>query len=138
MNTTNIFEQASRLALRFDSPKGKLTVEDLWNLPLKSVSKDKANLDAIAIELHEQVKKTSDVVSFVTPLVDTQKDNEVQLKLDIVKYVISVKLIERDQAAQAADRSAKRQRLLEVLERKENAELESKSAEEIRALINSL
>ena len=30
----NIFEQAARQAFRFESPKGFLTVEDLWNLPL--------------------------------------------------------------------------------------------------------
>jgi hypothetical protein len=29
----NIFEQASRLRLRFESSKGQLIVEDLWELP---------------------------------------------------------------------------------------------------------
>ena len=42
----NIFEQATRQAFRFESPKGFLTVEDLWNLPLTN-NTGRANLDGI-------------------------------------------------------------------------------------------
>ena len=54
----SIFEQASRLKLRFASVKGELTIEHLWGLPLqsktsfdldtvaKAVARDAAGLDA--------------------------------------------------------------------------------------------
>lgn len=53
--TINIFEQTSRLKLRFDTTKGMLTAEDLWDLPLTSDA-GKANLDDVAQSLHRELK----------------------------------------------------------------------------------
>lgn len=133
----NIFEQATRRALRFDSPKGKLTVEDLWHLPLQASSKEKANLDDIAVSLHNQTKEVANSVSFVAPTANP-KDDEVLLKFEVVKYIIGVRVKERDEAAVASQRSARKQQLLELLDRQENKALESKSPDEIRAMIAAL
>lgn len=35
-NNISIFEQASRQKLRFETSAGKLSIEDLWDLPLTS------------------------------------------------------------------------------------------------------
>jgi hypothetical protein len=134
----NIFEQASRLALRFDSPKGKLSVEDLWNLPLQSTNKDKANLDDIAIALNEQNKTAAQTLSFVSPTTSSKENAEVSLKFEIVKYIIGVKVRERDIAAQEKERAEKKQELLAALERAENRALDAKSPEELRAMIAAM
>lgn len=130
-----IFEKASRMKLRFDSLKGSLSVEDLWDLPLTSTV-NRASLDTIAIGLNRQLKETSNDVSFVRPVERT--NTELQLKFDVVKRIIDVRVAERDAAKAASDRDTKKQQLLEILARKENQELEGKSAEELRAMVNSL
>lgn len=136
MESANIFEQASREALRFDSPKGQLTVEDLWHLPLTSET-GKANLDTIGVTLQQELRATSETVSLVKPA-PTGRTKVLQLKFDIVKHIIDVRVAERDAAAAAAERSAKKQKLMEVLARKEDQALETMSADDIRAAIAAL
>lgn len=129
-----MFEKASRLKIRFDSPKGALSVEDLWDLPLTS-NTGKANLDDIAKVLHAELKR-DDGVSFVT------KTNPAkvipQLKFDIVLHIIEVRVAENDAAAARQANREKKQKLMELIERKQDAALEGKSIEELRALMESL
>lgn len=130
----DIFQQASRIKARFDSPKGLLTVEDLWDLPLTSAT-GKANLDDIARGLHRALKETAEV-SFVKPA--STKPTDDQLCFDIVKFVIDTKMAERDAAAQETERKAKKQRILELIAKKQDETLEGKSEEELRQLAESL
>jgi hypothetical protein len=134
MTTTNIFEQAVRQRLRFESPKGPLTVEDLFALPLTSAT-EKANLDDIAKALHKQLKSNDDI-SFVTPA--QKSDQTVQTKFDIVKYIIDIRIAERDAAAEAAQRKEKKQQILSLIAGKENDKLASSSLEELRKMAESL
>jgi hypothetical protein len=133
-----MFEEASRRKLRFDSPRGLLSVEDLWDLPLTSPSGNRANLDSIAIDLHRATRDVADTVSFVTPSKEDAGKAELQLKFEVVKYVIGVRVAERDALKAASDRREKKQRLLELISRKEDQELEGKSVEELRTLAESL
>lgn len=57
-----IFERAARLKLRFETKKGQLSAEDLWDLPLSSTT-ERTNLNSIAISLHQKLKDTP--ISFV-------------------------------------------------------------------------
>lgn len=132
--TTNIFEQASRKNLRFDSPKGKLTVEDLWDIPLTSIA-GQANLDDIAKALHRKLKD-SDEISFVKPVVSAS--NDIQLKFDIAKYIIDIRIVERDSKAEAASRSEKKQKILEIIARKQDGALEATSLEDLQKMAESL
>lgn len=134
----SMFEQASRSKLRFESPRGLLSVEDLWDLPLTSPSGNRANLDAIAIELHRQTRDSAEVLSFVNPSVENGARAELDMKFAIVKHVIGVKVRERDELKAAAERRDKKNRLLELIARKQDEELSSKPVEELQALVNSL
>lgn len=123
-----MFEQAARQKLRFESPKGLLSVEDLWDLPLTSAT-GRANLDSIALDLHQQLKGAADVVSFVD---DTAKaDPVVQLRFEIVKHVISTRKKENAEALAAKDKAETKQRLLEVLAKKRDSNLEAMSEEDL-------
>jgi hypothetical protein len=114
-----LFEQATRRALRFESPKGALTVEDLWNLPLTRQLKD------------------ADEESFVQPTVGS-KNVELNLKFDVVKHIIAVRVAERDAAAEAEKRRATKQRILELIAEKQDDNLKGKTLEELQAMANSL
>lgn len=132
--TASIFEAASRKKFRFESPKGLLTVEDLWDLPLTS-NTNKANLDEIAKTLYGKLK-SEDCVSFVNTSQKT--DTTTQTMFDIVKHVIDVKKAERDAAAQASERASKKQAILSVIAQKEDQALLGMDVEELRKLAESL
>jgi hypothetical protein len=126
------FEKAFRLKLRFDSPKGALSVEDLWELPLTSNS-GKANLDDIARNLHREIRKEGDTASFVNP--SATKDDELQLRFDIVKHVIDVRVAENRAALDAAKRREDKELLRQIIAKKEVANLETKTVDELNEML---
>ena len=83
-----MFEKAARLKLRFDTPRGNLTVEDLWDIPLTG---QQISLDNVAKAVNKGLK-ASEEESFVAK--PSSKDRVLSLKLDILKHVIRVRLAE--------------------------------------------
>ena len=122
-----MFEKASRMKLRFNTSKGMLSVEDVWELPLTSNS-GRVNLDDIAKELFKQLKE-SDVVSFVTKKTDSNEYT--QLAFDIIKHIIDIKLLEREENARIKSNKEKKQQLLALIAQKENEQLGGMSLEEL-------
>lgn len=128
-----MFEKATRQKLRFDTPAGLLSAEDLWDLPLTSIRK--ANLDDIAKGLYKQIKE-SDVTSFVD---DTKAaDDVIQLKFEVVKRVIDVKKAENLAATQRAANAEKKQQILSLIAQKETEHLAGSSLDELKALAAAL
>lgn len=130
-----MYDKALRMKLRFETPQGPLTVEDLWDLPLQTTRANRASLDDVARGLHLQLKSGADI-SFV----DTAKksDPTAQLKFDIAKHIIDVRLAENAAAATAAANKERKQHLLGILASKENEALLGMSVEELRAAIAAL
>jgi hypothetical protein len=126
-----MFEKASRLKIRFQSPKGPLLVEDLWDLPLRSDT-GKANLDDIARALNKILKSQEDE-SFVT----TSKpvDNVLQLKFDIVKHVIVTRLAENEAASKAKENAERKQKILGIIAAKQDEALAKMSVEELSKMV---
>lgn len=132
----DIFESASRLKLRFPSPKGLLTTEDLWDLPLTS-STGKANLDTIACTLHAEIE-SQPKVSFVINKAASAADKTAKLALDVVVRVIEVRLAENEQKQQLDARREKKQQLMALIAQKENEQLAGSSLDDLRAMIAQL
>ena len=130
----NIFEQASRLKLRFTVGNGTIVTEDLWDIPLTN-QRNTWSLDGIAKSLHKALKEM-DEVSFVETV--RKGDTTLQLKFDIVKHIIDVRLAENAAAATERATAERKQKLLEALARKQDANLEASSEEDIRAMIDAL
>ena len=127
------FEKASRLKLRFNSARGMLNVEDLWDLPLTSAKS--ANLDDIARDLHKRLQEGS-AISFVNKA--SAANEELQLAFDIVKHVIEVRLAENQAAALARENAAKKQRILEILNQRQDDALRNASEEELRKMLDTM
>lgn len=130
----SLFEQASRQKLRFESPKGELTSEQLWDLPL--TSENKASLDGVIRGINRQLKDLSED-SFVDVRPNPRR-SMLQLQFDIVKRVIEVRQQENADSMQASERAAQRAKLQEILNAKKDAELQNLSVEEIEARMTML
>ena len=120
-----MFAEATRHAFRYNSTKGALTTEQLWELPLTGAF----SLNAVATEVTNSIKSMGeDSFVEVTPNPDLALAKK---KLEVLKYVRDYKLEEKAAKQKAAERAAKRAKLLEILNNKENEAMSAMSKEEI-------
>jgi hypothetical protein len=128
-----MFDKATRQKIRFTTPSGQLSAEELWDLPLTSAKS--ANLDSIAIQLDKELKETS-TVSFVNK---TAKGSELtRLKFDVVLHIMEVRTAEAEAATLTKANAERKQKLLSILAEKQDADLKGKSTEELQKLIETL
>ncbi len=130
----NIFEQATRRAIRFESAKGDLSVEQLWDLPLQS--RNQFDLDTIAKTVNRQLNAVTEE-SFVSVRENPAKEI-LSLKLEIVKHIISVKLQEAEEARNRANKASEKEKLLRLLDEKQNEALRALTPEEIQERLKAL
>ena len=130
----NLFLQATREKFRFESPKGDLSVEQLWDLPL--TSRTGFDLDTVAKAVNADLKASNEE-SFVN-VNNNPAVSRLQAKLEVVKAIIEVKLAQAEAAKKRAEKAAERQRLMEVLHSKKDQELQGLSVEEIERRLSQL
>lgn len=130
---SNIFEQASRKALRFESTKGLQTVEDLWNLPLDSARG--SSLNSIAKAVNKVIKESEEETFVGTKSNALTEEN---LKLDILKHIIKVRQEENEKAVTASKVKKERERILEMIAVKKDQALAESSVEELEAKLKAL
>lgn len=127
-----MFDRATRMKLRFDTTKGKISTEDLWDLPL--TSRDSFNLDAIAVALSTALESKS--TSFIKPVSNT--NTKLNLQFDIVRHIIAVKLYDLDAAEKRTQNKARKQELLSAVQELDAKALKTRSREDLMKEINSL
>ncbi len=121
--STNIFEQASQCKLRFESNRGRISVEQLWDLPLTTTDANTVSLDDLAKAANRVLKQTNEE-SFVETAPNAV-NALAQLQLDILKHVIAYKIAENKRKADAAVRRAERARILAQLAQRDQKDLEA-------------
>lgn len=126
-----MFEKAAKSKLRFPTPVGYITTEQLWDLPLTS-NIGRPNLNDLAKDLNRQIKESSEE-SFVET--KSKVAAELQLAFDLVLYVIGLKKAENEANALAATKKQQRQRIMEIIAEKRDDTLKGKSLEELEALL---
>lgn len=130
-----MFEKATRMKLRFATPAGNITVEDVWDLPLTSKSTKKANLNDLAKALYKELK-ADDEMDFVTRRV--KPNEELSLKFQITKHIIEVRLAENEAKENEKKAKEKKAMIMQIIADKETETLKGKSLEDLRALLDSL
>lgn len=119
------FKLASQEKLRISTPKGQLSVEQLWDLPLST-------LDEVAVSL-EKAYEESKGKSFLVKR--TTKDKGLKLQFDIVLDVLQTKAEEAEQAKLAKERRENNQRILSLIQDKKDEALSKKSIKELEAML---
>lgn len=130
----NIFEYATRNKLRFASVRGELSIEQLWDVPLRA--KDDFNLNAVAKAASKALKEISEE-SFVETK-KTAEHTRREMVLEAVKYIIEVRLTEEKAAETRAERKKEKEQLLGILAEKQAGKLSELSEKELQKRIAAL
>jgi hypothetical protein len=123
----NLFEKASRMKLRFDY-NGRLTVEDLWDVPLTA-------LDKMYKYVYKQLQENSEV-----SLLETKNELDIHLFVtsELIKHIVQVRLNEKKKAEELQERREKKQKLLEIIADKQDESLKNMSVEDLTKMVEEL
>lgn len=119
------FKLASQQKLRFQTNKGLLSVEQLWDLSLE-------DLDTLAISL-ETEHKESGKKSF---LVKTSAKNKItKLRFDVVLDVLNTKVEEIQAAQEATEIKEHNKKIIALIAEKKDEVLKGKSINQLEAML---
>ena len=119
------FKLASQQKLRFQTNKGLLSVEQLWDLSLE-------DLDALAVSL-ETEHKESGKKSFLVKT--SAKDKTAKLRFDVVLDVLNTN-VEAEQAALAErERKANNEKIIGIIADKQDESLKGKTIKQLEAML---
>lgn len=123
-----MFEKASRVKLRFETSKGFLSTEDLWDLNLVS-------LDNIYRVINKKIK---DMQEDSLLAIRTKDEDELHLKIEIISHIVKVKQEEASAFKQRQVRRAELELLKSLKEEKQVAALKDMSLEDLDKRIEEL
>jgi hypothetical protein len=130
----NVFEYATRNKIRFHSSRGELTLEQLWDVPLRSA--DGFDLNAVAKNANKALKEVSEE-SFVETKKTTQHVR-LEITLDVIKNVIDAKLADEEAAKRRAANRVEKEKLLAILSEKQDGKLSELTEKQLRQRIAAL
>ena len=122
-----MYKEASKQKVRFQTNKGLLTTEQLWDLNLNE-------LDSLAVSL-EDAYKNSKGKSFLDKR--STKDKGLKLQFDIVLEVLQTKVDENDAALKTKEVKEHNQKILSIIAEKREEGLKSKPLEELEKMLRN-
>lgn len=132
---SDIYKFAAKTGLRFPSKRGELTVEQLFQLPLKSQTG--FDLDTVAKGINAQLKQTGEE-SFVEDTSSDPKTTALKVALDICKDVIKTKQDENKAALAKREKAEQRQKILAAMAAKKDQALTTASMEDLEKQLAAL
>ena len=106
-----MFDLITRKKMRFNTERGVLTIEDVWDLNLD-------DLDEMAKGLRSELSASQESFVHKKPV-----DEDTELAFKAVIYIIDTKLAEREEAEKARKRAERKNMVMEALSQKELEEL---------------
>lgn len=125
-----MYKQATRINLQFETEKGILNLQQLWTLGTTSLSKA---IKAINKKLKEQ-DKDDDELSFLGTNVSSKNKEDV-LRFEILKDIYLTKKQEAEEEAAKVSKKEQNQKILELISRKKDTVLEQMSVEELEKML---
>lgn len=119
------FKEASRLGLRFQTNRGLLSTEQLWDLNL-------SELDELAVKLETEYKD-SGKKSFLVK--KSEKDKTTKLRFDIVVDILTTKVDQAEVVKNAKDVKEHNEKILSLIASKKDDELNNKSVAELEKML---
>ena len=117
-----MFEYAVRHKVRFPY-KGSISVEELWDLPVKE-------LDVVFKTLNGKLKQASEDSLLATK---SKEEELLQKQIEIVKYIFNTKSEEANERAAEVARREQRQKIMGIMANKQDEALRNMSMEELEA-----
>lgn len=124
----NVFQEATKCKLRFKTPKGELNVEQLYSLPIVTIS-------SLIVELNSIIKpELSENLSFLNKTTSPIEKDYNQLRFDVLKeiYIDLTNDINIEQTKAA--NKLHNQKIAEIIAAKESNDLAELSIDELKAL----
>lgn len=126
---TNVFEQASRLKLRFNVKgtesiriNGMFSTEQLWDIPL-------VLLDNVYQSIQLQYSNSSSLLG------ENNMPEDDKVRCLVLKHIVETRIAEEDEAQRQLEKREERQKILRILEEKQDEALSNKSIEELEAML---
>lgn len=131
----DMYKFAFQNKLRFQSIRGLLTVEQLFDIPLKA--QNGFDLDSVARAINTELKGASEE-SFVEDRTTDPRKTTLTVSLDIVKDVIATKQAENRVARDKAQKAVERKKILDLIGAKKDEKLSQASIEELEKQLAAL
>lgn len=119
------FKLASQQKVRFQTNRGSLSTEQLWDLSL-------TELDALAVSLEAQHKE-SGKKSFLTK--SSAKDKTAKLRFDVVLEVLTTKVEEAQVLSEAQEIKEHNSKIISLIAEKQDESLKGKSIKQLEAML---
>jgi hypothetical protein len=119
------FKLASQQKLRFQTNKGSLSTEQLWDLSIPE-------LDTLAVSLEEEHAK-SGKKSFIVK--SSPKDKVAKLRFDVVLDVLTTKVEEAQAATEARETKEFNNKILTLIAEKKDETLKGKSIKQLQEML---
>ena len=119
------FKQATKEKLRFQTNKGLLSTEQLWDLSLE-------DLDSLAVSL-ETEHKQSGKKSFLAKTY--KKDKTAKLKFDVAIEILNSKVEEVDALAEAKEIKDHNKKIIALIAEKKDESLKGKTVKQLESML---
>lgn len=130
-----MYKYAAQNKLRFPSIRGELTVEQLFEAPLRHRSG--FDLDSIAKTINNELKTMSEE-SFVETNGSSPRKKELEISLEIVKDVIKTKIDAEKIRENRHKKAEERKKILDIINAKKDEQLSQATLEDLEARLVAL
>ena len=124
----NIYKWAARESVRFQSPKGVLSAEDLFRVDLDI-------LDQVYRSLKMQLRDADGSDSLLDENSGSEEAQDLRLAIELVTDVFKTRKEETELAEKKLKRAKERQKIAEIIAEKEEGDLRSMSIEALKGLL---